>query len=269
MDTATKTDRDIDDVDILLAVKNGAQYLQEQIDSIFRQNGDFKARIICNLDSSNDESAHILNRNGIIYSEVDNLGPCSNFLALIHASTARYAALCDQDDIWYSDKLSRGVSFLQSISGPGLYVGSIDISTGGKRIASEKNFVSSLLRNDVQGNSIIMNAAMVRLIQESSSVHAIMHDWWIHIIGCLEATVLYDKRPTISYRIHNGNTIGIKKFRIKLKDYLFSIIHPGTDHRVFHQALGLQEIFLHYDPMELSANQHILLNLNVKIRSNF
>jgi rhamnosyltransferase len=202
-------------VDIILAVKNGEEFLQTQLDTIYSQNGQFKIKIICGLDLSSDRSEKILKMNKINFVRGGNSGPAENFLNLLQNSNSDYAAFSDQDDIWYPDKIQRSLTILSGESNAAVCVGSFHISTGGLRVARHRNFYSSLLRNEVQGNTILMNSNMVKQLKHHIPHHVVMHDWWIYILARTIGSVYYDRVPTLTYRIHDKNTVGIKTFRAR------------------------------------------------------
>ena len=97
-------------IDILLSTYNGEKYLSEQLDSLFSQAyNDF--RIIGRDDGSSDKTKDILleyknkfNNKLDVYFE-NNVGPKNSFLELIKKSKNDYVMFCDQDDIWFDNKL--------------------------------------------------------------------------------------------------------------------------------------------------------------------
>src|SRR5262249_54654542 len=100
-------------IDILLATYNGAAYLEEQLASIEAQ-AHPNWRLIARDDGSSDRTADILaafrtrhpGKVTIVRDADGNLGLVQNFSRLMEASTAPYAAFCDQDDVWLPEKLS-------------------------------------------------------------------------------------------------------------------------------------------------------------------
>lgn len=115
-------------VHILLASYNGGKYIREQLDSLLAQtypnisiyirddgSTDNTVSIIQDYIAGNTSSKKIvLLENGGV-----NLGcPASFYQILKECPPADYYAFCDQDDIWYPDKIKRAVKKLASVPQP-------------------------------------------------------------------------------------------------------------------------------------------------------
>ena len=115
-------------VHILLASYNGGKYIREQLDSLLAQtypnisiyirddgSTDNTVSIIQDYIAGNTSSKKIvLLENGGV-----NLGcPASFYQILKECPPADYYAFCDQDDIWYPDKIKRAVKKLASAPQP-------------------------------------------------------------------------------------------------------------------------------------------------------
>lgn len=107
-------------VNILLSTYNGERYIEQQINSLIKQ--DYPAcYIFIRDDGSTDGTCACLKRYenmdkiSIIYGK--NLGFLHSFKTLLsNACEGDYWAFCDQDDIWYRDKVSRAVQWMDSCS---------------------------------------------------------------------------------------------------------------------------------------------------------
>lgn len=100
-------------ISIALATFNGAKYLGEQLDSIKRQSRQPDELVISD-DSSSDNTVEIARRFAtevafkVIVDPHEKLGNYNeNFVRAIGQCTGDIVALCDQDDVWAEDKLSR------------------------------------------------------------------------------------------------------------------------------------------------------------------
>ncbi len=100
-------------VSVAMATYNGADYIEEQLDSIYRQTRAVDEVVICD-DCSKDNTVAIIQN--FIYSnqlqdkwriEVnkENLGFGSNFIGAIKKTTGDIIFFCDQDDIWIKDRI--------------------------------------------------------------------------------------------------------------------------------------------------------------------
>ena len=99
-------------ISVVIATYNGEKYFAEQMDSILEQSRIPDEIIIvddCSADgtcallenySSGNESIHVFNN-------TRNQGWKKNFHHAIEKASGDIIVLCDQDDIWYKDKLAR------------------------------------------------------------------------------------------------------------------------------------------------------------------
>ena len=98
-------------VDILMATYNGAQYIEEQIESILQQSHT-DWRLLVRDDGSIDDTERIVkdyaskdSRIVWIDNEGESLGVAKNFIRLLDYSDAPFCLFCDQDDIWFPEKV--------------------------------------------------------------------------------------------------------------------------------------------------------------------
>lgn len=101
-------------VSIALATYNGSLYLREQLDSLLEQTYQ-NFEIVITDDGSTDDTVSILEE----YSQKDTRvrysknsrgrGVVSNFTEAISLCRGEIVFLCDQDDVWYRDKLQKHV----------------------------------------------------------------------------------------------------------------------------------------------------------------
>ena len=98
---------------------NGAQYLDEQLDSICTQTYP-NIEIIVVDDCSTDDTFEILKNHQSqdpriqVFQNSENIGFVQNFSKAISLSTGAYIALADQDDIWKPYKLERFANEIQN-----------------------------------------------------------------------------------------------------------------------------------------------------------
>ncbi|MBQ3565687.1 MAG: glycosyltransferase [Oscillospiraceae bacterium] len=99
-------------ISVVMTTYNGEKYLTEQLDSLRNQSRLPDEVIICDDGSSDttnslvDDYIKKYSLNGWIHkvNEV-NLGWRKNFMEAIRMSSGELIFTCDQDDIWYADKL--------------------------------------------------------------------------------------------------------------------------------------------------------------------
>ena len=256
-------------IDILLAVKDGEKYLQSQIESILHQDTEMNLVIYCGLDSSTDKSESILIKNGINFFRGHNLGACTNFIGLFEYSNSEFVSLSDQDDVWYPTKLSSAVTMLRGATRPALYVGSLEIDDKKRLVPKERSLLVTILRNEVHGNTFVMNSQLADFIKRFKPKNAVMHDWWIHLVARFMGEIFFDPNPQLRYRIHDNNTIGLISFKEKVRRYVSSLVASGKDHGVYHQSLEMEFFLRTFLDNEDNSNFLFLQKLNLAIGYRF
>jgi len=98
-------------ISVAMATYNGAQFLAEQLDSILHQTMKVD-EIVVSDDGSSDETWSILSKyveqypQIHIYKSKENaLGPNKNFIKAFSHCRGEYIFPCDQDDIWFPNKV--------------------------------------------------------------------------------------------------------------------------------------------------------------------
>ncbi|EPG6258775.1 glycosyltransferase family 2 protein [Klebsiella aerogenes] len=217
-----------DKIAVLLCTYNGEKYLKEQIDSIINQT--YKNWVIyVSDDGSTDGTIAILEEyqrqlgEGRLHiTHGPRKGFAWNFISSLQSngSDCNYFAFCDQDDIWYDDKLERGVRYLASFSEfnkPAVYCGRTQLIDGDGHpigfsplFGYSPSFCNALVQSIAGGNTMILNHQARELVSQTPCYDEIIsHDWWIYILvsGC-NGHIYYDPHPAILYRQHGQNIIG-------------------------------------------------------------
>jgi glycosyltransferase involved in cell wall biosynthesis len=216
------------DIAILLGLYNGGRHLQAQLDSILRQT-DPSWHLIVSDDGSTDNGPAILQRfqQNVGASRVQiRSGPCKgfarNFLSLLQSvpDQTNFAALCDQDDVWFSDKLARARNALNAVSpeSPALYCAATTICDEALRplgtsahFARTPDFRNALVQSIGGGNTMVLNRAAIDLVVATADLvpDPVAHDWWLYqlVTGC-GGIILRDSEPVLYYRQHGANLIG-------------------------------------------------------------
>lgn len=106
---------------VVMATYNGAEYLYEQLDSLRDQTQTIDEVIICD-DRSKDDTVKMLHdyisQNGLEQSwkvivNEQNLGYANNFHKAMQLARGEYIFFCDQDDIWYLNKIEEMVRVME------------------------------------------------------------------------------------------------------------------------------------------------------------
>jgi glycosyltransferase involved in cell wall biosynthesis len=205
------------EVDVLLSTFKSQVFIEELLQSLSSQIG-VKVNLIYREDSDTNQfefEASLSNYSFKIEKcqhKLGNLGSSKSFLHLMrHTKPGNYVAFCDQDDIWFPNKLERALNHLTSISGPGLYCSNVIFSTTKKmknsKILSSSD-VNSIFENIAQGCTIVMNNAAANALLDHIPSFLVAHDHWSYFICANLGKVVYDPEPTMLYRIHDENEIG-------------------------------------------------------------
>jgi glycosyltransferase involved in cell wall biosynthesis len=101
-------------ISCVIATYNGEKYIAEQLESLFYQTRQFEEVLIFD-DCSTDLTVKIVKQfirekhlnNWFISVNEINKGFSKNFFEGLQKATGDFIFLCDQDDIWYKDKVQR------------------------------------------------------------------------------------------------------------------------------------------------------------------
>lgn len=264
----------MDKVTILLSTYNGERYLREQIDSLLKQSG-VDISILVRDDGSNDATQSILNEyqtKGLIHWYTgDNLRPAHSFFDLMKsAPLSEYYALCDQDDVWDSDKLIIAVNALK-MKGftPALYCSNTRLVNSDlqelnvSRKWCTGKFTESLFHTPVTGCTCVFNKQLMLKFRCASPNYVHMHDWWLYVVcTAFNGFVCFDETPHMSYRQHSNNVIGAHD---SFKDYLISrcnLLFNSSEGTRYKQAKSLLDCYKQLLP----ADNLIFLNKCIKSR---
>lgn len=222
-----KEDSSSPSVAVLLCTYNGAEFLERQLNSIEKQTHSNWV-IYASDDGSRDATLDILQRYQKRWGH-DRLtilgGPrrgfARNFMSLIMnpAIQADYFAFCDQDDVWFVDKLARSLERLANTPAkiPALYCSRTRLVDAAGQVIGfsplfpkTPSFRNALVQSLAGANTMLLNnAARALLTQIPKDAHIVSHDWLTYLLvsGC-DGRVIYDPEPTLDYRQHGANLIG-------------------------------------------------------------
>lgn len=222
-------------ISVALCTYNGEQYIEEQLKSIALQTVLPLEIVVCD-DCSSDNTLKIIRQmkdilpfSVSIHVNEDRLGIVNNFSKCIGLCEGDYVALCDQDDVWYPNKLEILIDKLVALEGqfsnktPILVHSDLEVVDVNCNHMTNSYFLlqniyvqkpqlaSLILQNSVTGCACMFNRA---LIQYALPIHidAMMHDWWLALIAVICGTIGVVNECTIKYRQHNNNNIGAKGY---------------------------------------------------------
>lgn len=207
---------------VLMSTYNGEKYVLAQLESILDQLPD-DGEILIRDDGSSDSTLSLIQQVGdprITVIRGTNIGFCRSFFALIDAAPAEADILffSDQDDVWLRNKVERVVSSIGAIiDRPAIYCGRmmlVDAELNQLGLSSRyprgPSFESALAENIVTGCAAAFNRRARALISQRGNIDQIgFHDWWAYLVVSAFGIVVVDDTPTVLYRQHGANVIGM------------------------------------------------------------
>lgn len=205
-------------VSICVATYNGERYIKEQIDSLLQQS--YKnIEIIVQDDCSSDMTVDILREYSDkikLFVNEKNLGYIKNFESLIQRANGDFIALCDQDDIWETNKLELLLTNIDSNTL--IYSNSLLIDANGNSLnitlkdKLRNNFISSttalnfLFDNSVSAHAMLFKRELLPLIRQFPKT--CYFDQYIAATAASLRGVVYLDKELVQYRQHANNTLG-------------------------------------------------------------
>lgn len=207
---------------VLMSTYCGEKYVEEQVASILRQLP-AEGRLIVRDDGSRDGTVAVLKAirdPRLTVREGRNLGFVASFLELLASCPAdtEMAMLSDQDDIWLPNKVQRAWDVIgASGSEPTLYCSRLQLVDDALKPIGlspfwprKPSFANALTENIVTGCTAALNPAALALFRENGDTRKIyFHDWWLYLVVAGYGRVVFDPEPTILYRQHGSNAIGM------------------------------------------------------------
>lgn len=222
--------------EILLAAYNGSAFIREQIESILAQN-DSRWHLTVSDDGSTDGTDKILDEYASrMPDKIRRV--CSgrhfgnardHFFWLMAQADADYVLFCDQDDVWYPEKVGRTLDMLleaeqeRGSAVPALAF-SDQVPTDAelrplapslmryhRQYFQEFDYRSILMQNVVTGGAMGCNRALIQMaLRCTQPEQVIMHDWWLAAVAARFGVIRYLDEPLGLYRQHGGNSVGAK-----------------------------------------------------------
>ncbi len=220
------------DIEVVMAVFNGLNFLEEQILSIYNQSLK-PTRLIIRDDCSTDGSQQAIEKLSKSFPEwlhlipsKTRLGSAANFGFLLQEARAPYVALADQDDIWHPEKLQicfEQCQNLESRNGKNIPIlihsDLTVVSKNGSSISPsflsiqrlEPDRISIdqlLLQNVVTGCTIFVNRSLLNHANPIPK-NFVLHDLWLALVASRFGIITFIPKALVCYRQHGFNEIGV------------------------------------------------------------
>lgn len=220
-------------ISVVMATYNGSLYLSEQLESLTKQTYP-NIEIIVIDDGSTDNTIEILKSYQLKHSNIKifindlNLGYVKNFEKGCTLATGEYIALCDQDDYWHPEKLSK----MQAAIGdyPLIYCDSIlceeSLIPIGVKISDRvncrdfDNCLQQAIFCRIYGHATLIKKSF--LVKTLPFLDLTPHDWWLSFTATFYGGSKYLPEPLVSYRQHSSNIFGAAGNKSKKKNYKIS-----------------------------------------------
>jgi glycosyltransferase involved in cell wall biosynthesis len=231
---------EIPKVTVLLTTFNGVRFLEEQLTSLFGQQG-VEIEIMVNDDGSTDGTIEVLDKwrakgFNISVSQSKGLGPTRAFLSLLQScGDKQFVAFCDQDDIWEPNKLVSQVQLCKTSRAfmsfsERTYIDSLGRVIGNSRkLRNQPTFENALIENIAPGNTIFLNSSAIELINSYVSPNITHYDSWIYLLVSGFGECEYISKPLVRYRLHENNHVGVGKFKVnRFETSALQFIHQAS-----------------------------------------
>ncbi|MDH3069551.1 glycosyltransferase [Akkermansia sp. N21169] len=229
------------EIAILMATYNGGKYLREQIDSLINQTfTDWMLYI--QDDGSKDDTLEIIRSYSdprIICVDVGltRQGSGMNFMTLLNMVESDYYMFCDQDDVWFKDKIEKSYSRMKeeeqqhSSNTPIIVHTSRTFTDADLNVTLESEFNPNRRSDEVVkkkinalkhptilaiytivggGCTMMLNHQVKKLV--FPYIHVRIHDSFCAIAVANAGGIISSiMEPTMYYRLHGNNTCGVDK----------------------------------------------------------
>lgn len=212
---------------VFLSTYNGADYLEQLLNSILNQKN-VSIEIKIRDDGSNDGTKTILKCYERKYSNIsvifgENKGWRKSFFDLMFSvkpEKGTFYAFADQDDVWLEDKLYSAVNLLKNDKKPQLYHSNLylvdkNLNKLGFMYSSQLNPVTknpeAYFEGIGVGATMVMNEKLLSLVQEHKPRLELTHDAYVIELANILGESIYDNIPHILYRRHEKNATGYGK----------------------------------------------------------
>ncbi len=249
-------------VSVALCTHNGAAFLEQQLKSIALQSR-LPDECIISDDHSEDETIAIAKRFQDIapfpvriFQNAPAIGVAGNFDLATSKCTSEFIFLCDQDDIWWPDRIARTLEvFAQDAELTLLHANAdlidhkdqmlgltlfeaLELSVK-ERILEDtgRAFEVLLRRNIITGATTAFKRNLLRIASPFPS--CCVHDEWLGLMASVTGKVGRLDQRVIAYRQHTGNQFGVKKRTFSQK-----IAKAFASRGHFYEILGQRSVSL-------------------------
>ncbi len=203
-------------VSVAIATYNGEKYIEEQIRSVLSNLKD-KDEVVISDDGSKDGTLRVVSLISdprIRVIKGPGLGVKKNFENAIRNCGGKYIFLCDQDDIWASDKVDRVLAIFEQRKCPVVVhdcsvideKGSVMTDSFFRLKRSGPGVFKNILKNTYIGCCMAFDKESLENTILPIPDTIVMHDQWIGVLADLKGGSVFIPDKLIKYRRHGNNT---------------------------------------------------------------
>ena len=232
-DVPTPTSSDpIPTISVALCTYNGERFLPALLESLRAQIRLPDELVVCD-DSSSDGTLAIVEAFAedapfpvVVHRNARNLGPTTNFEEAATLCRNELIAFCDQDDVWFPEKIHRAVEaftaepdisfsfsdgeLIDAMGGP-LGTGLWDAQGFGvarRQVARNGDLMRLLvLHTFVTGATMVIRADLRSIAFPIP--RGWVHDAWLALVGAFVGSYRMIEEPLLYYRVHPEQVIGV------------------------------------------------------------
>lgn len=219
-------------ISVAMATYNGERFIEEQLSSLAHQTL-LPTQLVVTDDCSCDRTLSAIERFAstssfqvVVQRNDERRGYVKTFERSIARCEGELIALCDQDDVWLPEKLTRSVTAFQDpdvgfVFGDALLV-DVDLQTLGEslwrfggfdearqQLAVTQGLFSLLVgRPLVNGPTLVFKSALKSIVLPIPD-GCTAHDDWIALGASFVSRGVAIDKPLIKYRIHEGQAVGV------------------------------------------------------------
>lgn len=276
-----------ENVCVLLSAFNGEEFIDQQIDSIRKQEN-VSPILVIRDDGSSDNTVKIVtdlanNNSNISFPDEINGFHCdhgigSSFFTLLRYAIryfldCNYFSFSDQDDYWLPNKLSAAINQLSSYEEePAIYFSkkkivdaSLSKEVQADTVLFKNNICDYLGQNQAFGCTMVINRKFAEMLLKAPvEEYPFLHDIVIfRLATCTGAKIIFDEGAYILYRQHGTNVTGPTDSKMITKNNAKKVFHKRR-----HYLSLLSQIFLDKYKDELLPDAVLVLTWITQYRSN-
>lgn len=202
------------EISVIMCTYNGAQYIEQQLDSIVKQTYPIYELIIQD-DGSTDETIEIINlfRSQYPYIQLfqnkEHLGINQNFFSAMKRATGEFIAISDQDDIWVSDKLETQINLISDkllCSGQSRpFSNNLSIKLPFDERIPNYNLSRLMFAFPLPGHTLLFRKTLLSFIPQLSVISPLfMYDVILGITAATQNSIVYVNKILVHFRRHDS-----------------------------------------------------------------